>query len=133
MPLASSLTVSQQVLALKRDIEAINFDLRRLKTGWPGGSISLVVGGAILSPLTLVGLFVAPIVVGLVVIAVGAGGIAMIVAGATGGARAASAAMTGRQSLLERRSNAERELANLKRSVAAAEQRGSAMLTLAAF
>lgn len=131
--LANGLTVSQQIMSLERDIDSINFDLSRIQTGWPGGSTALVVIGALLSPLAVIGLFVAPIVAGLVVIAIGAGGIAMIIAGAMGGARASSDAMAERNALLERRSNAERELATLRRTAAATEPPSSAMLTLLAF
>ncbi|MDX2011521.1 MAG: hypothetical protein SFW67_15080 [Myxococcaceae bacterium] len=130
---ASGMSVSQQIMTLEREIDSINFDLRSVQTGWPGGSIALVVIGAILSPLALLGWFVAPLVVGLVVIGVGIGGIAMIIAGAMGGAKASNEAMAERNSLLERRSNAERELANLRRVATAPEPSNAAMLTLAAF
>jgi hypothetical protein len=133
--LANGLTVSQQIMSLERDIDSINFDLRRIQTGWPAGSTALVVIGALLSPLAVIGLILLPasIVAGLVVLAVGGGGIAMIIAGATGGARASSDAMAERNSLLERRSNAERELATLRRTAAATEPPSSALLTLLAF
>ena len=132
--LANGMSVSQQIMNLEREIDSINFDLRRVQTGWPGGSIALVVIGAILSPLALIGIPLLLIPwVGIPVMLIGLGGVAMIIGGATTGAKAASAAMAERNSLLERRSNAERELANLRRVATAPEPSNAAMLTLAAF
>jgi hypothetical protein len=132
---ANNTSVSQQIMALERDIDTINFDLRRIQTGWPAGSIALVVIGALISPLTLIGLLILPasVIVGIVVLGVGAGGIAMIVAGAMGGSKVASDAMAERNELLERRSNAERELANLRRTAGIPPRANSAMLTVASF
>jgi hypothetical protein len=131
----ASVSVTSQVLQLETEIDSINSQLRALQTGWPGGSIALVVIGAILSPLALFGLiatFVVP-VVGIPLLIVGLGGVAMIVGGAMGGSRANEEVLAERESLIQRRDAATRELKNLQRVGAVTPQAPATMVTLAAF
>lgn len=131
------MSISQQILTLETDIDSINAQLRAVQTGWPGGSIALVVIGAVLSPLSLVGLatLIIPIV-GVPLLLIGLGGVAMIVVGAIGGSRVNAEAVAEREALIQRREAAERELGNLKRmaGVGSPNTRADAsMVTIAAF
>ncbi|MBL8938148.1 MAG: hypothetical protein JNM69_26525 [Archangium sp.] len=131
------MSISQQILTLETDIDSINAQLRAVQTGWPGGSIALVVIGAVLSPLALAGLILLAIpVVGIPVLLIGLGGVAMIVVGAVGGSRVNAEALAEREALIQRREAAERELGNLKRMAAVSSRNtraDAAMVTVAAF
>lgn len=131
------MSISQQILTLETDIDSINAQLRAVQTGWPGGSIALVVIGAVLSPLALVGLatIILPII-GVPLLLIGLGGVAMIVVGAVGGSRVNAEAVAEREALIQRREAAERELGNLKRMAAVGSRNTRAdasMVTIAAF
>ncbi len=136
-PIASvggNLSLAQHISQLEADIDGFNAQLRGVDTGWPGGSIALVVIGSVLSPLALVGLILLVVpVVGIPVLLIGLGGVAMIVVGAVGGTRVAAEANAQRESLIQQRSAAERELANLKRMAAVSNRAESAMITVASF
>ncbi len=131
------MSISQQILTLETDIDSINAQLRAVQTGWPGGSIALVVVGAVISPLTLVGLILLAIpVIGIPVLLIGLGGVAMIVVGAVGGSRVNAEAVAEREALIQRREAAERELNGLKRMAAVGSRStraDAAMVTVAAF
>lgn len=131
------MSISQQILTLETDIDSINAQLRAVQTGWPGGSIAVVVIGAVLSPLALAGLILLAIpVVGIPVLLIGLGGVAMIVVGAVGGSRVNAEALAERKALIQRREAAERELGNLKRMAAVSSRNtraDAAMVTVAAF
>jgi len=128
------LSVSQQVLQLETEIDSINTQLRAVQTGWPGGSIALVVIGAVLSPAALAGLIMLVVpLVGIPVLLVGLGGIAMIVGGASGGMRVSAEAVAEREALVQKRELAERELNNLRRMGSLTPRAEASMMTLAAF
>lgn len=137
VPSRDGMSISQQILTLETDIDSINTQLRAVQTGWPGGSIALVVIGAVLSPLALAGLaFLFFPIVGVPLLLIGLGGVAMIVVGAVGGSRVNAEAVAEREALIQRREAAERELGNLKRmaGVGSPNTRADAsMVTIAAF
>lgn len=137
LPSRDGMSISQQILTLETDIDSINAQLRAVQTGWPGGSIALVVIGAVLSPLALVGLpFLIFPIVGVPLLLIGLGGVAMIVGGAVGGSRVNAEAVAEREALIQRREAAERELGNLKRMAAVGSRNTRAdasMVTIAAF
>lgn len=134
LPSRGGLSLTEQIASLETEIDGVNAQLRGIQTGWPGGSIALVVIGSVLSPLSLIGLVLLVIpVIGIPVLAVGLGGIAMIVVGAVGGSRVNADALAEREALVQRRQGYERELANLKRMAAVSNRAESAMVTLAAF
>ncbi|MBL8923129.1 MAG: hypothetical protein JNJ54_30040 [Myxococcaceae bacterium] len=134
IPTRGGLSLSQQVMQLESDIDGINAQLRGIDTSWPGGSIALVVIGAVLSPAALVGLILMVFPpVGIPFLAVGLGGVAMIIVGAVGGSRAKDEAVAQREELIQRRQALERDLSNLKRTAGAPSRADAAMLTIAAF
>lgn len=126
--------VGQRALQLESEIDSLNAQLRAVQTGWPGGSIALVVIGAVISPLTLVGLILLAIpVVGIPVLLIGLGGVAMIVAGAVGGSRVSAEANAEREALIQKRQVAERELNSLRRVGSVNQRVEAAMMTVATF
>ncbi len=131
------MSISQQIYTLETDIGSINAQLRAVQTGWPGGSIALVVIGAVLSPLTLVGLAILYVpFVAVPLLVIGLTGVAMIIIGAVGGSRVNAEALAQREALIQRREAAERELGNLKRMAAVGSRNARAeasMVTIAAF
>ena len=127
-------SATQQVLQLETEIDSINAQLRAVQTGWPGGSIALVVIGAVLSPLSLIGLILLAVpVIGIPVLLIGLGGVAMIVVGAVGGSRVSADALAEREGLIQKREMAERELGNLRRMGSVTQRVDSAMVTVASF
>ena len=131
------MSISQQIYTLETDIDSINAQLRAVQTGWPGGSIALVVIGAVLSPLTLVGLAVLYFpFIAVPLLVIGLTGVAMIIIGVVGGSRVNAEALAQREALIQRREAAERELGNLKRMAAVGSRNARAeasMVTIAAF
>jgi len=124
----------QQVLQLETEVDSLNAQLRAVQTGWPGGSIALVIIGAVLSPLALVGLIALVVpVIGIPILLIGLGGVAMIVGGAIGGSRVSAEALAERESLIQKREVAERELGNLRRMGSVTQRVDSAMMTVASF
>lgn len=124
----------QQALQLETEIDSINAQLRAVQTGWPAGSIALVVIGAVLSPLALIGLIALVVpVIGIPVLLVGLGGVAMIVGGAMGGSKVSAEALAEREALIQKRELAERELGNLRRMGSVTQRVDSAMMTVASF
>ncbi len=126
---------SQQILQLETEIDSLNSQLRGIETGWPGGSIALVIVGSLLSPLTIVGFIVTIIfpAVGVPVLLLGLGGVAMIIVGAVGGSRVAADALAEKEALIQKREAAERELNHLKRMGAVHQRVDAAMVTVATF
>ena len=115
--------VGSRQLQLQRDIDAINDDLRGLKTDWPTVSVVLAYLGFGASPVALLGLlFVAvgsvtipPItILGVVMIVIGLGGLALGIVGVVTGISASTAATNTRNDLLKQRGELERELKLLK-------------------
>lgn len=132
--LGGNLSLTQQISQLEADIDGINTQLRGVQTGWPGGSIALVVIGSVLSPLALVGLLLLVVpVVGVPLLLIGLGGVTMIVVGAMGGSAASKAANDEREQLVQKRQGLERELSNLKRMAAVSNRAEAAMMTVASF
>lgn len=112
-------------LQLQADIDAINNELRGLKTDWPTASVVMAYLGWSLSPVALVGLLVLavglalPVVnpitlVGVVLLVIGLGGVALGIAGIATGIAASSAAKEQRDELIQRRQGLERELKQLR-------------------
>lgn len=64
---------------------------------------------------------------------IGLGGVAMIVMGAVGGSRVSAEANAQCESLIQQRTAAEREIANLKRMAAVSNRAESAMVTVVSF
>jgi hypothetical protein len=125
---------SQQVLQLETEIDSLNAELRAVHTGWPGGSIALVVIGAVLSPLSIIGLILLVVpVVGIPALLIGLGGVAMIVVGAVGGSRVSADALAEKEILVQKRDAAQRELNALKRIGSVTSRADAAMVTVASF
>lgn len=130
----AGLSLNQQIMQLESDIDGINAQLRGVQTGWPGGSIALVVIGSVLSPVALVGLILLVVpVVGVPLLLIGLGGVAMIVIGAVGGSRVSAEALAERENLIQRREALERELNSLKRTAGVPNRADAAMMTIASF
>lgn len=108
---------------LQSEIDAINTQLRGLKTDWPTASVVMAYLGWSVSPIALIGLLVlaigvgltAPVItlVGIVMIVIGLGGVALGIAGIVTGIAGQSAAKAERDELIQRRGALERELKGL--------------------
>ncbi len=109
---------------LQSEIDAINTQLRGLKTDWPTASVAMAYVGWSVSPISLVGLLVLAIGIGLteptialagiVMLVIGLGGVALGIAGIVTGFAGQNAAKAEREELIQRRSELERELKGIK-------------------
>lgn len=133
-------------LELQREIDAINDDLRGLKTDWPTISVVLAYLGFSVSPVALVGLLFVALgsvtipaitIAGVVMLVVGLGGLALGIVGVVTGIAAATTATNTRDDLLKQRGVLERELKMLKQGGAPGVDRSfessPRLITLAAF
>jgi hypothetical protein len=111
---------------IQSEIDAINTQLRGLKTDWPTASVVMAYLGWSLSPVALVGLLVLALggatgiatitLVGIVLLVIGLGGVALGIAGVVTGIAGQNAAKAERDELLQRRGELERELKGLKQN-----------------
>lgn len=115
--------VGSRQLQLQREIDAINDDLRGLKTDWPTASVVLAYLGFSVSPIALIGLLFVALgsvtipaltIAGVVMLVVGLGGLALGIVGVVTGIAASTAATNTRNDLLRQRGELERELKSLK-------------------
>jgi len=133
-------------LELQRDIDAINDDLRGLKTDWPTVSVVLAYLGFGTAPVALIGLlllalgsvsgFAAVTLVGVVIIVIGLGGLALGIVGVVTGLSASASATNTRNDLLKQRGELERELKLLKQGgpgVDRSFESSPRLITIAAF
>ena len=106
---------------LQSEIDAINTQLRGLKTDWPTVSVVMAYLGWSVSPIILVGLLVmalapafpALLLIGIVIVVVGLAGVALGIAGIVTGIAGQNAAKAERDALIQRRGELERELKGL--------------------
>ncbi|MER2564216.1 MAG: hypothetical protein ABTQ32_26030 [Myxococcaceae bacterium] len=138
--------VGSRQLELQREIDAINDDLRGLKTDWPTVSVVLAYLGFSVSPIALVGLLFMALgsvtipaitIAGVVMLVIGLGGLALGIAGVVTGISASTAATNTRNDLLKQRGELERELKLLKQGGAPGVDRSfessPRLITIAAF
>lgn len=134
--------VGSRQLELQREIDAINDDLRGLKTDWPTVSVVLAYLGFSVSPIALVGLlfvalgsvtFPAITIAGVVMLVVGLGGLALGIVGVVTGISASTAATNTRNDLLKQRGELERELKLLKGGADRSFESSPRLITIAAF
>jgi len=119
-----SVPAGAREVQLQGEIDAINTQLRGLKTDWPTASVVMAYLGWSISPVALVGLLVLALgasvgigtitLIGVVLLVVGLAGIALGIAGVVTGIAGSNAAKAERDELFQRRSALEGELKLLR-------------------
>lgn len=145
-PAEAPVAVGGREAQLQSDIEAINGQLRTLKTDWPTVSVVLAYAGFSSSPLVLVGLLIFGLgaasgigiitIIGAAFLVVGVVGIVLGVVGVVTGLSASNSAKAKRDELLRERGVLEGELKALKAqpgSVDRSFESSPRLITVAAF